>query len=91
MALTIPDLLDDAVSEVPDKTWLRYEDSAFTYGAAHARTAGVAGALRERGVDRGDLVLATARNRPEYLFAWLAVVRSGRSSSPSIPVPARRS
>jgi len=85
MALTIPDLFDDAVSEVADKTWLRYEDSAFTYGAAHARTAGVAGALRERGVDRGDLVLATARNRPEYLFAWLAVVQLGAIFVPVDP------
>ena len=85
MALTIPDLLEAAVADVPDKTWLRYEDESFSYGAAQARIAGVAAALRELGVGRGDLVLATARNRPAYLFAWLAVVHLGAIFVPVDP------
>ena len=65
MALTIPALFDAAVAEVPDKTWLVYEDEAFTYAAGAARDRRPS---RRRwptcGVGRGDLVIATARSRP---------------------------
>jgi carnitine-CoA ligase len=77
MALTIPELFEAAVSDVPDKDWLFHEDAAFTYVQAHAQVGRAAGALAERGVGPGDLVLATASNRPEYVFAWLATVYRG--------------
>jgi crotonobetaine/carnitine-CoA ligase len=77
MALTIPELFEAAVADVPDKTWLLHEDSAFTYAEAHARIGRAAAALGERGIGAGDLVLATASNRPEYVFLWLAVVYLG--------------
>jgi crotonobetaine/carnitine-CoA ligase len=72
MALTIPELFEAAVAEVPDKPWLLYEDETFTYAQARDRIGRAAGALAELGVGPGDVVLATARNRPEYLFTWLA-------------------
>ena len=37
MALTIPELFEAAVAEVPDKPWLLYEDEAFTYAQARER------------------------------------------------------
>src|SRR4051812_5442275 len=77
MALTIPELFEAAVADVPDKTWLLHEDSAFTYVEAHARIGRAAAALAERGIGPGDLVLATASNRPDYVFLWLAVVYLG--------------
>jgi carnitine-CoA ligase len=85
MALTIPELLEAAVSEVPGKTWLLHEDATLSYEAAHARIGRAASVLADLGVARGDLVLATARNRPEYLFAWLAVVRLGAIFVPADP------
>jgi carnitine-CoA ligase len=85
MALTIPDLLAAAASEAPDKTWLLHDDATFSYEAAHARIARAAHTLAERGVARGDVVLATTRNRPEYLFAWLAVVHLGAIFVPADP------
>ncbi len=85
MALTIPELFDAAVAEVPDKTWLLHGDAEFTYEEAHAQIARAAGGLAERGVGHGDLVLATARNQPEYLFAWLATVRLGAIFVPVDP------
>ena len=77
MIRTIPNLFAEAVAAVPDKPWLHHEDGAFTYAEADARIRTMAAALAERGVGRGDLVLATARNRPAYLFAWLATVHLG--------------
>jgi crotonobetaine/carnitine-CoA ligase len=77
MALTIPTLFEAAVADVPDKVWLLHEDATFTYREAHLRIGGAASALSQRGVSRGDLVLATARNRPEYVFTWLAAMYLG--------------
>src|SRR6476620_8885798 len=73
MALTIPELFEAAVTDVPDKPWLLHEERSFTYAQARERIERAAGALAERGVGRGSLVLATAHNRPEYLLTWLAV------------------
>jgi crotonobetaine/carnitine-CoA ligase len=77
MALTIPEVFDAAVAEVPGKTWLLHEDASFTYEEARERIGRAVAALAERGVRRGDRVLATARNRPEYVFTWLAAMYIG--------------
>jgi carnitine-CoA ligase len=85
MALTIPALFDAAAEEVPHKTWLLHEGVTFTYAEARERVARAAGALRERGIGRGDLVLGTAHNRPEYVFAWLACAYLGAIWVPTDP------
>ena len=77
MIATIPELLDRTVERHPDRLWVLHEDERYTYGEAAQRIGGAAAALAERGVERGSLVLATARNTPAYLFAWLATVRLG--------------
>jgi crotonobetaine/carnitine-CoA ligase len=77
MKRTIPHLFDAAVEAGPSKTWLLYEDRAFTYEEASAAIAGGAAALAGLGVGQGDLVLVTLRNTPEYLFTWLALMRLG--------------
>lgn len=77
MAFTIPELFEAAAAEVPEKEWLIYEDEAFTYDQARERIGRAASALAELGAGPGDLVLATARNRPEYVFTWLAAMYLG--------------
>jgi crotonobetaine/carnitine-CoA ligase len=74
---TIPELFDRAVGTRPDKEWLLWQDERYTYAEAAARVGGIAAALAVEGIGKGDLVLATARNEPAYLFTWLAVVRLG--------------
>ena len=74
---TIPELFEAAVAEVPDKVWLLGEDESFTYADARRRIARAAAGLAALGVERGSLVLATARNRPEYVFLSLAVAYLG--------------
>ncbi|HZB05369.1 MAG TPA: AMP-binding protein [Thermoleophilaceae bacterium] len=74
---TIPDLFEDAVAAVPDKTWLLFEEDAYTYAEAHGRIAAAAAGLRRHGLEKGDIVLATARNDPRYVFLWLATAYSG--------------
>ena len=77
MPETIPELFDEAVAEVPDKVWLVGGDESFTYAEARARIGRAVAALREAGLGPGDLVLATMRSTPDYLFTWLASAYAG--------------
>ena len=77
MPSTIPDLFDDAVAAAPSKVWLHMDGRAFTFEEAHALVERAASAVAARGVRPGHLVLATAHNTPEYLFAWLGTVYAG--------------
>jgi crotonobetaine/carnitine-CoA ligase len=74
---TIPQLLSDAAERDPGGVWLRCDDGSLTFAAAAGRVGWTARALREAGVRRGDLVLITTRNTPEYLLCWLALVSIG--------------
>jgi acyl-CoA synthetase (AMP-forming)/AMP-acid ligase II len=75
--LTIPELFEAAVAEVPDKPWLFFEDESYTYAEARERIAAAATGLAEGGVASGDPVLSTARNDPRYVFLWLAAAYLG--------------
>jgi carnitine-CoA ligase len=75
--LTIPGLLESAVEQSPDKEWLHFEDSIWTYEQAYERVFAIAAALDQMGAGRDKRVLATARNSPDYLFVWLATVHLG--------------
>src|SRR3954447_6075587 len=77
MAMTIPELFEAAVAEASDKAWLLQEEHQLTYADAHAAIGRAAAGLTERGIGQGDLVLATARNRPEYVLLWLAAMYAG--------------
>jgi crotonobetaine/carnitine-CoA ligase len=83
--LTISDLFESAVEHSASKTWLQYEDLAYTYEQAHDRIIAAAAALAGLGVARETHVLATTRNSPEYLFTWLAVMRLGAILIPVNP------
>ncbi|HEY2868972.1 MAG TPA: AMP-binding protein [Gaiellales bacterium] len=77
MPETIPELFDEAVAAVPDKVWLVAGDESFTYAEARERIGRAAAALRDAGLGPGDLVLATMRSTPDYLFTWLASAYAG--------------
>jgi carnitine-CoA ligase len=77
MSQTIPELFDEAVAAAPDKVWLVAGDESFTYAEARDRIGRAAAALLASGLGPGDLVLATMRNTPEYLFTWLASAYAG--------------
>ncbi len=85
MIRTIPHLLAGAVAAAPDKLWLLHEDAAFTYAAADEQVRRAAAGLAALGVGHGDLVLATARNTPACLFAWLGAMRLGAIFVPANP------
>lgn len=61
----------------PDRPFLRFEGTAYTYGAANAEVNRYAAVLAARGVRRGDVVGVLMTNRPETLFTVLASVKLG--------------
>jgi acetyl-CoA synthetase len=49
----------------------------WTFGEVAQRAARLAGALRERGVQRGDVVMTLVGNRPEWVLTMVACFRIG--------------
>lgn len=58
------------------------ERKTWGFGELIARSAGLAGALRARGVGRGDVVLMLIGNRPEWVLSMLACFRIGAVALP---------
>src|SRR5919107_1257994 len=58
------------------------ERREISFGEAADRSARLAGALAERGVARGDVVMTVVGNRPEWAYAMLACWRLGAVAQP---------
>jgi len=74
-----------AVDDAGDKLWLRAHDTDLTYAEMLRRVERAASALRALGVGRGDRVLVTPRNTPDYLLSWFAVMEVGAIQVPINP------
>ncbi|WP_109528501.1 MULTISPECIES: long-chain-acyl-CoA synthetase [Nocardia] len=61
----------------PQRLFLRFEGSTYTYQQANAQVNRFANVLTDRGVRRGDVVGVLMTNRPETLLLALAVVKLG--------------
>ena len=65
----------------PEKPALRFRDDgkdiAISYGDLFARVDALAAGLAARGVSKGDRVAFFLGNRPEFVVAYLAVIRLG--------------
>jgi crotonobetaine/carnitine-CoA ligase len=82
---TIPSLFRAAADEVPDKTWLLSDSCELTYATALTRIERAASGLRAAGIGLGDRVLVTARNTPDYLLTWFALMEVGAIQVPINP------
>jgi len=82
---TIPELLADATSAGPDRTWLISGDKEFTFAETEQLVGGAAGGLVSNGIGPGDIVLVVGRNFPAQVFTWLAIARLGAVMLPVNP------
>src|SRR5688572_4665575 len=65
------------VRERPDAPALAFEDSIFTWRELESRVLATAGALKERGVARHDVVAVQLPNTPEFVLSYLAIAHLG--------------
>jgi carnitine-CoA ligase len=82
---TIPLLLRTSVEAAPDKVWLLAPGQSFTFSRALEQVERAAAALRAAGVRPHDRVLVAARNQPQYLLLWLALMDVGATQVPVNP------
>jgi acyl-coenzyme A synthetase/AMP-(fatty) acid ligase len=78
------DVVDESPADRPALVWVAADGSRGTigFGELSARAARFAGALRERGAGRGDVVLTMVGNRPEWVYAMVACFRIGAVALP---------
>ncbi len=74
---TLSGWLDRHADAAPDSPAIRTADTTIAFGALAEQVARLAGGLSRAGVRRGDVVGVQLPNIPEYLIAYLAIVRLG--------------
>lgn len=89
MRRTIAELFRNRAEASADAPWLCFEDDRWTYGEALDRIERAAAGLRAAGVGHGDRVLVTARNHPDHLLGWLALMEVGATQVPLNPASTR--
>jgi len=82
---TIPAHLRRAVDAVPNSTWLLADGVEYSFGETLERVTRAAAALRAAGVGRGDRVVVTPQNAPDYLLSWFALMDVGAVQVPVNP------
>jgi len=81
----IPTLFREAVDDDASKVWLLADDRTWTYAEALQQIERAASWCRAYGIVAGDRVLVTARNTPEYLLTWFALMEVGAIQVPINP------
>ncbi|MBI2930952.1 MAG: AMP-binding protein, partial [Planctomycetes bacterium] len=82
---TIPDLLRARARETPDRPFLLFEGRELTYRELDERSDRVAARLTKVGVKKGDTVAVCMDNRPEFILAWLGILKAGAALVPVNP------
>ncbi len=80
--MNLHDLFAIPRRRAPEKAALTFEDTALTYADLFARADALAAGLAARGVRKGDRVAFFLGNRPEFVIAYLAVIRLGAAMVP---------
>ncbi|WP_405163065.1 amino acid adenylation domain-containing protein [Nocardia sp. NBC_01499] len=90
-AVTLVDLFERQVAEVPDAIALVSADTELTYRELADRAVQVANALRDKGVGPETLVAVALPRTPDLVVALLAVLMAGGAYVPIDPAyPSRR-
>ncbi|HEY3567692.1 MAG TPA: AMP-binding protein [Thermoanaerobaculia bacterium] len=80
--MNLHDLFAIPRRRAPEKPALRFQDDTLTYGDLFARADALAAGLAARGVRKGDRVAFFLGNRPEFVIAYLGVIRLGAAMVP---------
>lgn len=75
--ITITDLVEALGRDKPDNVAVLYQDRILTYRDLNEGANRYARWAEAQGVKRGDAVALLMENRPEFLMAWLGIVKLG--------------
>lgn len=79
---SILDCFLDRVAKQPQKTFVLFEDSSYSYSQADRESNRVARALsRHAQLKEGDTVALLLGNEPQFLWMWLALTKLGCTAS----------
>lgn len=79
---TILDCFLEKVAKQPQKTFVLFEGTSFTYSQADKTSNRVARALQKHGqLKEGDTVALLLENEPNFLWLWLALAKLGCTAS----------
>lgn len=74
---TFADVIEDFARTKPNNIAILFEDQSITYAELNAAANRYARWVRSLGVKKGDGVALLMENRPEYLMAWLGIIKAG--------------
>jgi fatty-acyl-CoA synthase len=74
---TIADVVEAVVRAYPDNPAIVFQERIISYRQMDGWAARYARWARGQGIGKGDVVALLMDNRPEYLFAWLGLVKLG--------------
>ena len=74
---TISDIVEEFGRDRPGNIAILYQDRTHTYAQLNEAANRYAHWAMARGIGKGDAVALFMENRPEYLFAWLGIVKLG--------------
>ena len=80
--MNLAHVLADGAAQHPERTALSFEGERLSYRELDRRAAVAAAALRENGVEAGDRVAIKLPNTPDYLAAYMGVLRLGAIAVP---------
>ncbi|HEX7180492.1 MAG TPA: AMP-binding protein [Thermoanaerobaculia bacterium] len=75
--MNLHDLFSIPLGQTPGKPALRYDADDLTYSGLFDEADRIAAGLQARGLKKGDRVAFFLGNRPEFVTAYLAVIRLG--------------
>lgn len=70
---------------MPDSVAVRFGGATITYAEMHAKVEAATATLQARGVAAGDRVVLLVGNRPAFIEAYFAVLRTGGIAVPLLP------
>ncbi|HEY4344392.1 MAG TPA: long-chain-acyl-CoA synthetase [Parvibaculum sp.] len=78
---TFPDVIEGFAASKPDNIAIYFEDRKISYREFNEAANRYARWAKAQGIGRGDVVALMMENRPEYLIAWLGVLKAGGAAA----------
>jgi fatty-acyl-CoA synthase len=82
---SVAQVLEENAREHPDRVFLVFGDRRLTYRQVENRSAAIAAALHELGVEKGDRIAIDLPNWPEFVLTMFAAARLGAVIVPLNP------